>query len=158
MAAPGTPLRAKMSCASSSKRGRTALTSTVAAARLSAAASADGSVDGVGDGEGIAGVTEVEGDGDDAVEAAEGRGDGGGSELTLTPHPADAAIAMAPSMASGASVRILMDVPPPHAASRRRSSARHARLSGLDLRFAATSKIPLPERCLVYTCLLYTSP
>jgi len=126
------------------------LTSTVAAARRAAAASAEGSIAGVGEGEAVAGVGEDEGD---AVEAAAGRGDGvaAGSELTLTPHPAIAARARAPNTASGARARILIAVPPPHASGRRRSATRHARISSVALRFAATSGIPLPRRWLVYT-------
>src|SRR5665647_1702640 len=120
-AAPGAWLRVKMSSACASNCGRIALTATVAAARLAAAASADD----VGEGSGA-----TEGDGDaaaveegDAEAAAEGRAVGVAAgvafSVTLTPHAAGNAARPAAAAISNARVRIFISVPPRGGRTRR---------------------------------------
>jgi hypothetical protein len=105
-----------MSSASTSNCGRIALTETVAAARLTAAASADD----VGEGNGVAesdvvGVTDGDGD---AEGAAEGRAAcvaaGVEVSVTLTPHAVGSAARPAAAASSSARVRVFISVPPRH--------------------------------------------
>src|SRR5450756_655965 len=110
-----------MPSACTSNGGRIALTATVAAARLAAAAS----VDGVGVGSRV-----TEGDGDAAaVEEGDARGDA--FSVTLTPHAAGSAARPAAARSSSARVRIFISVPPRQVGRQGRGTASRTRVRGL---------------------------